>query len=53
MSHNSIYWTGAVYVIGGHYDSSNKISKIEIWDMKDFRYQFKKEENWPELLDRQ
>ena len=44
--HKSIYWNGAVYVIGG-YDTT----KIEIWDIKDSPDQFKTTENWPELFD--
>ena len=36
--HNSIYWDGAVYVIGGVYGgvySSDEKTKMEIWNIKD------------------
>ena len=50
--HNSIYWNGAVYVIGGRngpiYNDDFK-TKIEIWNMKDSPEQFQTIENWPEL----
>ena len=49
FGHNSIYWNGAVYVIGGIYDY-NKNTKMEIWNIKDSQNQFKTTENWPELL---
>ena len=49
-NHNSIYWNGAVYVIGGEYDSGEN-TKMEIWNIKDSPDQFKTKENWPELLD--
>ena len=47
--HNSIYWNGAVYVIG-LYDSGDN-TKMEIWNIKDSPDQFKTKENWPELFD--
>ena len=62
--HNSIYWNGAVYVIGGNYDcdpqamsteptyvDNCETTKIEIWNIKDSPDQFKTTENWPELFD--
>ena len=53
-SHNSIYWNGAVYVIGGRndlIDDEKFKTKIEIWNMKDSPEHFKTIENWPELND--
>ena len=50
--HNSIYWNGAVYVIGGWYDGdvdNNKNTKMEIWNIKDSD-QFQTTQNWPELF---
>ena len=49
--HNSIYWNGAVYVIGGGYDWDDTETKMEIWDIKDSPEEFKTKENWPELFD--
>ena len=52
--HNSIYWNGAVYVIGGAYGDdvdSYENTKIEIWNIKDSPDQFKTIENWPEVFD--
>ena len=37
MDHNSIYWNGAVYVIGGSRDKT----KIEIWNIKNSPDEFK------------
>ena len=60
--HNSIYWNGSVYVIGG--TSSPTVmtgpfgewpwakTKIEIWDMNDSPDRFVTKENWPELFSR-
>ena len=48
-SHNSIYWDGAVYVIGGRNDLSDYITKIEKWNMNDSPEQFQTIENWPVL----
>ena len=57
FDHNSIYWNGAIYVIGGSnrylydangYDANNK---IEIWNLKSSPDKFKTIENWPELFD--
>ena len=48
--HNSIYWNGAVYVIGGRYAFMDRITVIEIWNIKDSPDQFKPKENWPELF---
>ena len=50
--YNTIYWNGAVYVIGGHYDNihENGKTKMEIWNIKDSPDQFKTKENWPELF---
>ena len=56
--HNSIYWNGAVYVIGGVYDTEesnlSKIlsdhTKMEIWNIKDSPDQFQTTETWPELF---
>ena len=45
VDHNSIYWNGAVYVIGGYLKT-----KMEIWNIKDSPDEFKTNENWPELL---
>ena len=54
-NHNSIYWNGAVYVIGGNYDNSNFDedieTKIEIWKINDSPDQFMTSENWPLLHD--
>ena len=53
MFHNSIYWNGAVYVIGGRYDydvDNYENTKTEIWNIKDSPDQFKTKENWPELF---
>ena len=52
--HSSIYWNGAVYVIGGYsfnypYDFSNARAKMEIWKIADSPDEFKTSENWPEL----
>ena len=50
--HNSIYWNGAVYVIGGRNDVINDEkynTKIEIWNIKDSPDHFKTKEKWPEL----
>ena len=55
--HSSIFWNGAVYVIGGLPDSSDYETaslmhletKMEIWKIKDSPDQFKTTENWPEL----
>ena len=44
--HNSIYWNGAVYVIGGWFNT-----KMEIWNIKESPDKFKLTENWPELID--
>ena len=49
-SHNSIYWNGAVYVIGGEYDADDNKTKIEIWNIKDSQDKFITTENWPELF---
>ena len=51
-NHNSIYWNGAVYVIGGDYDFFGDYdkTKIEIWNIKESPDQFKTKENWPELF---
>ena len=43
--HNSIYWNGAVYVIGG------SLEKMEVWKIADSPSEFKTKEKWPELLD--
>jgi len=49
--HNSIYWNGAVYVIGGIYNHhNNHITKTEIWNITDSPHQFKTKENFPDLL---
>ena len=51
-AHTSIYWNGAVYVIGGRndlIDYEKYKTKIEIWNMKDSPEHFKTIENWPEL----
>ena len=54
-NHNSIYWNGAVYIIGGNYDNSNFDedieTKIEIWKINDSPDQFMTSENWPLLHD--
>ena len=48
--HNSIYWNGAVYVLGGYHDEYDYKTKMEIWNIKDSPAQFKTKENWPELV---
>ena len=50
MYHNSIYWNGAVYVIGGIYNWDDRNTKIEIWNIKESPDKFKTKENWPELF---
>ena len=50
MYHNSIYWNGAVYVIGGEWYGFNHNTKMEIWNIIDSPDQFKTKENWPELF---
>ena len=61
--HNSIYWNGAVYVIGGKYHTGQRSSffnkdftfldetktKMEIWKIRDSPDKFMTSENWPEL----
>ena len=55
-NHNSIYWNGAVYVIGGEYGVIgpeyifNYNTKMEIWNIKESPDKFKTKENWPELF---
>ena len=58
-NHSSIYWNGAVYVIGGQqlreqdwdYSESNQTgTKMEIWKIKDSPYEFQTTLNWPELF---
>ena len=49
--HNSIYWNGAVYVIGGNYYWDDAKTKMEIWNIQDSPDQFKTKENWPELFE--
>ena len=49
-SHNSIYWNGAVYVIGGEYVFYDRNTKMEIWNIKESPDHFKTTENWPELF---
>ena len=66
FDHSSIYWNGAVYVIGGFpaeewtemdynllHDKLNTTyrTKMEIWNIKDSPDQLKSTENWPELFD--
>ena len=49
--HNSIYWNGAVYVIGGaNVQNFKSKTKMEIWKIKESSDQFKTEENWSELF---
>ena len=48
--HNSIYWNGAVYVIGGRYNYVDTETKMEIWNINNSPDQFKTKENWPELF---
>ena len=54
--HNSIYWNGAVYVIGGlhdyelYYNEGDYNTKMEIWNIIDSPDKFKTKENWPELF---
>ena len=51
FNHNSIFWNGAVYVIGGFYDSGKaENTKMEIWNIKDSPNRFRTNENWPELF---
>jgi len=59
--HSSIYWNGAVYVIGGTYNDDSDVpvmvnqpnldnTKMEVWNVKDSPDQFNSNEiNWPEL----
>ena len=51
--HNSIYWNGAVYVIGGDCIVNNSAwmqeTKMEIWKIAESPNEFKTTENWPEL----
>ena len=52
--HTSIYWNGAVYIIGGysaHSTSKTTKTKTEIWNIRDSPNHFKTTENWPELFD--
>ena len=52
MNHNSIYWNGAVYVIGGMHGNLNDRdfeTKMEIWKIEDSPNEFKTSKNWPEL----
>ena len=51
--HNSIYWNGAVYIIGGEHGDSDEEekTKIEIWKIQDSQNLFQTSENWPELYD--
>ena len=51
--HNSIYWNGAVYFIGGirfYTNSEENKLKMEIWKRKSTSNSFKTSENWPELF---
>ena len=51
--HSSIYWNGAVYVIGGihgNLDENRKV-KMEVWKIHDSPNEFNTSENWPELFD--
>ena len=49
-NHNSIYYNGAVYVIGGLYDlHDHNGTKTEIWNIQDSPNKFKIIENWPEV----
>ena len=52
--HKSIYWNGAVYIIGRSADWSplkTDKTKIEIWNIRDSPNHFKTTENWPNLFD--
>ena len=48
--HSSIYWNGAVYVIGGRHDWDDSGAKMEIWKIKDSPNEFQTTVNWPELF---
>ena len=52
--HNSIYWNGAVYFIGGVHDYSELDEdfrvRMEIWKIQDFPDRFETTENWPKLF---
>ena len=56
-SHSSIYWNGAVYIIGGFGPQTGypfwgfrvDKRKIEIWKVEESPDQFRSFENWPEL----
>ena len=52
-NHNSIYWKGAIYVIGGTWwkSASYNSTKMEIWKIENSPDKFKATENWPELFD--
>ena len=49
--HNSIYWNGSIYFIGGRHvlDEYGK-TKIEIWNTEHSPDEFQTTENWPELF---
>ena len=50
--HSSIYWNGAIHVIGGTHtdDNDGRKTKTEIWSITDSHDQFKAKENLPELF---
>ena len=52
-NHNTIYWNGAVYVIGGehklNYNHTTGETKTEIWKIKNSPYRFKTVEKMPIL----
>ena len=48
-SHSSIYWNGAVYIIGGFGGFDDDKRKTEIWKIQGSPDQFNSSENWPEL----
>ena len=48
--HKSIYWDGAVYVIGGIHNEYDQNTKMEIWKIDDSPDHFQTTEKWPELF---
>ena len=48
-NHNSIYWNGAVYVIGGEHNRTIAETKTEIWKINNSLDQFKSVEKMPTL----
>ena len=50
QEHTSIFWNGAVYIIGGtHGDPYDTKTRMEIWTIRDSPDRFSTSQNWPEL----